>query len=477
MLSSSMNKLLLALLATAAVAHRAAAAPSIVVEAYDGDRPADAATLLAPVTAELTRRGYLAGDGLAGAIDQQVSRAAGTLSASQAADAQTLVGQGYDHFINGEYAEALAKEQQALAVYAAAPATLSREPSLREQEWKAWLVAARSSELLGKGEDAFRLMAEAIRAMPDRAVNTSEFDPSVKALHKKVKDELARQGAGSLDIKVDDATAVIFVDERFAGTGAVSLDGLLPGRYRVYVARGEEPGRVREIDVPAKGRAALVVPWVIDGALRTRPGYVGLERSDNALDAAVRLGRALAAKQVVVLSVRAIEGHRSITAYAIGTESQTKIYGAVQLEPVSPAAAVLTKLGAMLAGDKVDVPGLITHEPSPVRTRRVVGQRPSAMHTLKWVFGAGALVALGTGGALIAIDGGPTPGQLRQPEYHQTKNLGIGVAAGGAALAAVAIYMFATDHPVDIEADVAPGVTLAPSIGPDGVGFALAGSF
>lgn len=474
-----MIKLLLPLLITAAFARTSAAAPaSIVVEAYDGARPADAATLLAPITAELTRRGYLAGDALGAAIDEHVSRAAGTLSASQSADAQKLVAQGYDHFINGDYAQAIAKEQQALAIYAAAPATLSREPALREQELKAWLVAARSSEVLGNGEDAFRAMAEAIRTMPDRPVNTAEFDPSVKALYKKVKDELVRQGAGALEIKVDDPTAVIFVDERFVGTGAVSLDGLLPGRYRVYVAKGEQPGRVREIDLPAKGHATVEIPWVIDGVLRTAPGYVGLERSgDGALDAAVRLARALAAKQVVVLGIRTLDGRRTITAYAISTESQSKIYGAVQLEPVSPPPPVLAKLGALLAGDKVDVPGLITREPAPTHTRRVIGQRPSALHTLKWIVGAGALVALGSGGALIAIDSEPSPGAPRQAEYHQTKNLGLGVAAGGAALAIAAIYMFTADHPVDVEAEVAPGVTLAPAIAPDSVGFAVSGRF
>jgi hypothetical protein len=472
-----MSKLALVSFTLLALTRAAAAAPSIVVEAYDGERPADAASLLAPVTAELAHRGFLAGDALAATVERDVSRSAGTLSASQSADAQKLVAQGYDHFINGEYPQALAKEQQALAIYAAAPATLAKEPALRDLDFKAMVVAARSSEVLGSGEDAFRYMAEAIRTIPDRPINAAEFDPQVKALYKKVKDELLRQGAGTLEIKVDDPTAVIFVDERFVGTGAVKLDGLLPGRYRVYVAKGEAPGRVREVELPAKGHAAVDVPWAIDGLLRTRGAYVGLEGADGALDAAVRLGRALGAKSVVVLGLRTVEDRRSIVAYAISTESQNKIYGAVQVEPVSPPPAVLTKLAALLAGDKVDAAGIITKEPAPVRTRRVIGQRPSALHKLKWVFGVGALAALGTGGALIAIDNKPAPGGARMADYHDTKNLGIGVAAGGAALAAVAIYMFVADHPVDVEAEVAPGVTLAPSVSPDGVGFAVLGRF
>ncbi|HTL84069.1 MAG TPA: hypothetical protein VL856_02735 [Acidimicrobiia bacterium] len=460
-----------------ALARVAAAGPSIVVESSPAERPADAGAIFAPVYEALDKRGFLVGDKLGGAIDDKIAKAAGTLSASRSADAQKLVAQGYDDFINGDYDKAIDHETQALTIYASAPATLAKESGLRDLQFKALIVAARSSEALGKGEDAFRDMAEAMRMIPDRPINASEFDPSVKALYKKVKDELVRQGAGTLEIKVDDANAVIFVDERFVGTGAVKLDGLLPGRYRVYVAKGEQPGRTREIEVPAKGHASVDVTWGIDGVLRTRPGYVGIEGAENELDSAVRVARALGASRVVVLGLRTIDGRRSIVAFAISTESQNKIYGAVQLEPVSPPPAVLEKLAALMAGDKVDATGIITKEPPPVRTRRVIGQRPSAMHKLKWVFGAGALVALGTGGALIAIDDAPQPDTPRKPDYNDTKTLGLGVAAGGLALAAVAVYMFTADHPVDVEAEVAPGVSLAPVIAPDSVGFAVAGRF
>jgi hypothetical protein len=454
------------------------AAKTIVVEAYAGARPADAEALLAPVYAELGKRGFVEGDALNGVLDASVSRAAGELSASQSAEAQKAVAQGYDSFINGDYQKAIDAEQKALALYATAPATLAKESALRDLEFKALVVAGRSEEVLGDGESAFKLIAEAIRMMPDRPFNSAEFDPSVKALYRKVKDALAQQGAGTLEVKVDDATAVVFVDERFVGTGEVKLDGLMPGRYRVYVAKGEQPGRVREVELPAKGHASVDVPWEIDGALRTRAGYVGIEApEDSQIDAAVRMARALAAPRVIVLGIRTVEDRRSIVAYSIATESQNKVYGAVQLEPVSPPATTLARLAALLAGDKVDDAAIITKEPPPARTRRVIGQRPSAVHKLKWVFGAGALAAIGTGVALVAIDDKPAAGGARMATYHDTKNLGLGVGVGGAVLAAVAIYMFSTDHPVDIEAEVAPGVSLAPAIGPDSIGFALGGRF
>ena len=33
------------------------------------------------------------------------------------------------------------------------------------------------------------------------------------------------------------------------------------------------------------------------------------------------------------------------------------------------------------------------------------------------------------------------------------------------------------DHPVDVEAEVAPGVSLSPAIAPDEIGFAVSGRF
>src|SRR5262249_7634762 len=107
-----------------ALAHVASAEPggAIVVEAYEGEVPADAAALLKPMYEELNKRGFVTQDKLGALIDHAVSRSAGQLSASQSAEAQRLVEEGFEHFIDGDYAKALVSEQSALALYQAAPA-------------------------------------------------------------------------------------------------------------------------------------------------------------------------------------------------------------------------------------------------------------------------------------------------------------------------------------------------------------------
>lgn len=231
----------------------------IVVEAYEGERPSDAATLLAPVYNELRNRAYVLGQPLVSELNGRVSRDGGVLTASQIVDAERQVESAFQHFIDGDYARALAQAQTAIATYDAAPAQLARESALRDLRYKALLIAARSAEVQGHQQDAFALMAEVIRSFPDRPVASSQFDPKVSALYHSVKEELDRQGTCSLEVKVDDSTATVFVDEQFAGAGGAKLGPIAPGHYRIYVAKGQEPGRVHLIDCQPGGLASTSI--------------------------------------------------------------------------------------------------------------------------------------------------------------------------------------------------------------------------
>src|SRR5262245_34319909 len=167
--------------ASVAAAH--AATDRIVVEVYEGNRPADAAAVLAPVYAELAKRGYAQGPDLVSAVDRGISRDGGALSAGQVVEAQRQVDDAFQKFVDGSYPRSLDEARAALALYASAPGQLAREPALRDLRYKALIIAARSSEVNGAGEDAFAFMAEAIRSFPDRPINNAQFDPSVSALY------------------------------------------------------------------------------------------------------------------------------------------------------------------------------------------------------------------------------------------------------------------------------------------------------
>jgi hypothetical protein len=471
------HRLFSALVVTCALGRAVAAAPAVVLESYAGPRPADADQVLKPVYAELGKRGFVLGPKLVTIIGETLSHGASQLTATQAIDAQRIVEDGYQKFIDGDYAAAVAAEDRALAIYAAA--LVPNPDPLRKLQWKAMVVVARSHEVLGHGEDAFRVMAEAIRTFPDAVVTSAEFDPQVIALHRRVKQELARQGTGALEVRVDDSAAVVFVNERFAGTGTAKLDGLPVGRYRIYVAKGEVAGRVHEVEVAAGGHATVDIAWSVDGVLRTDDSYAGLEvplgqDTSGEIGAAIKVARAVGAKSVVVLGIRAVEGRRSVIAYAVSTESQNKVFGAVQLEPIDPGADTLTKLAALVAGDKsASVSGIITREPV-VANRQLVGLRHGGLHRVKWIVGGVAIAALAAGGTLIALDNVPDAGTTRGTNYRETKKPGIGVGIGGAVVAVVAIYMFATDRDVPVESTK---VAVTPVWTGDTIGLALGGRF
>jgi len=476
-------------LARVAGADVAATAAPIAIESYEGERPADAETLLRPIYTELARRGFVVGDALVAQIERTESRSADQLSASASVEAQRYVDQGYQSFVDGDYAAAVASVTRALELYATAPGQMGRESALRDLQFRALLVAARSYEVLGQGEEAFGTMAEAIRTFPDRHVSGAEFGPQVNALYRRVRDALAKQGTGSLEIKVDDPAAVLFVNERFVGTGAVKLDQLVPGPYRVYVAKGGQPGRLHAVQVNAGAPSVVSLSWDIDGALRTRAGYAGLEfarggGTDQEIALATRLARELGARRVVILGVRQLDRHRAVVGWSISTESQTKVFGGVQIEPVDPAPETLAKLGALLGGDKnVDTRDLITTPPRPRVAREaaaLAGPPGRPFKVLKWLTAGAGVAVLGTGGVFIAIDEDDPPVDPSHPraEKHlETLKPGIGMAVGGAVLLGIGVYMFIADAGGSggAEEERGPAFSIAPTDG--GLSFAVSGHF
>ncbi len=485
-----MRQVLAIVLLTCAAARAHAGGPDrIAVVAGTGDPSATDAAVLAPVLDELGKRGYEQGTALSADIDARISRADGVLSASQVVEGQKDVDDAYQRFIDGEYPRAQSSARAALTIYDAASGQLAREPALRDLRYKALIVAARSSEINGAGEDAFALMAEAIRSFPDRAINPAQFDPSVNALYRRVKEELAKQGAGSLEVKADDPAATIFVDEQFVASGDAKLDHTPPGHYRIYVSKGANAGRVREVDVAPGAAVSVSVPWSIDGALRTTKTSVALSLdadagTDAEVQSAVRLGHVLGAHTVVVVSVRSINGRRAIAGYSINVESQTRAFAAVQVEPVAPSPATISKLAALLAGDKgVGGAELITVEPV---------DRPPAGggHPL----GGKRVVALGLGAIAVGSLVGAVAFELSsRSTYDQSKvevddakqnalydsankkyKYAQGFAVGGLVCAAAATYLWFTGVPRD-ESD--RGVAFVPAPTPDGVGFVVSGRF
>lgn len=455
-------RLALACLTLLALAGPAAAGPPIVIESFRGDRPADAEPWLAPVRAELVRRGFLAGPALAAALADR-SRSIRPLTASEALAAKAAVDRAYDHLIEGEYAEAVGSAKRALTLYEAA--ALTREPAMRDLQYRALLIVARAHEALGRRDDSIAAMAEAIRTFPDRTVSTAEFDPRVRDLQRRVRQALLAQGTGSLDLRADDPAAVLFVNDRFVGTGVARVDDLPAGTYRVHAARDARIGGVHAVTVAPGAVASLTVPWQLESALRADAAGVTLDADTAEREHALasRLARSLDAPRVVILTVRTVGGRRAVAGQTVVTATGARAFAAIQVEPVEPAPASLAALGAFLAGARVDTSDLILREPGPATP----AAEPWHHDTVGWTLtGSGAALLAGSVATVWSARGLQSDAN-REPVESTRRDLrdradsrllaGGALASVGAALViAGAVRLVLTDDAPAVQLVVAP---------------------
>lgn len=478
---------LLAVLAASALVATDAKADPIVLEAYGGARPADADRLLEPVMAELARAGFPAPREVGRRVGEQLSRSGRQLSPDELTTAMRAIESGYKKFVGGQYAEAVTEIDRGLRPLQASPATIAGKQDRRELVLKGLIGLSLAHKRLGRQAEATAAMAELLRSFPDKEISYKDYGPEPRDFFKQVQGDLAREGRGSLAVDVDDDRAVVFVNERYAGVGDVTVSDLYPGAYRVFVQQGDELGRVHDVKVEAGATANVSVSWALDAALES-DGAAALVFADE--DArreleprhAVRVARALGAPSVVVLGIRDNRGRRSVVGAVYTADSTRPLRsGAVAVEPVAPSASRLEALARLLAGDEVaaDLVAPLNEESGEAAKDDGGGggggggARP--FRAWKWVAtGAGALAIAG-GVVLIAVhepeymDDGS-----RNPSARATRTAGIITASAGAAVAALGIYFFIRDRSDAAEADTA--VSVAPA-GDDGAALVLFGSF
>lgn len=471
----------LTVLATAATESRA---DPIVLEAYGGARPADADRLLDPVMAELARAGFPAPGEVGRRIDEQLSRSGRRLPADQLAAAMSAIDGGYKKFVGGQYAEAVTEIERGLAPLQAAPATLAGKAERREAMMRGLVGLALAQRRLGRQTEATASMAELLRSFPDKEISYKDYGPEPRDFFKQVQTDLGREGRGTLAVDVDDDRAVVFVNERYAGVGDVTVSDLYPGTYRVFVQQGDELGRVHPIKVESGATATVAVSWALDAALESDRRAALLFADEDArreLEArhAVRVARALGAPSVVVLGIRDNRGRRSVVGAVYTADSTRPLRsGAVAVEPVAPTAARLEALARLLAGDEAAADLVAPlNESSPdgdadADADADDGGASRPLRVWKWVALGAGVAAVAGGVVLIAIhqpefmDDGS-----RNPSARETRTAGIATASAGAAVAALGVYFFIRDRR---DADDT-AVSVAPTS--DGAAFVLSGRF
>jgi hypothetical protein len=464
----------MAVLALLAVLPGAAAAGDmVVVESYAGDRPADAAEVLAPLYAGLAEVGAVPAAELVDALHDRLSRPARAAEGAGFAAAAALVEKGYDgHWLSGEFEPAIVALGRAVGEIDADPGALADVPARRDLRLKALVGIALANKRLGNAEAAVRAMAEVIRSFPDRDFNRSLFGPEAHDLYREVAADVARLPAGTLRVDVDDDAVVVFVNDRFAGTGSLAAE-LPPGRYRVYVKKGNRDGRRHDVDVHSGETSRLSVSWRLDAALRTA-GAATLAFETEAARAhdetalAIRVARAAGADSVAVIGIREHEGRRAVVGSLLSLDSGSQTRGAtLALEPVRPGPDGVRALVRYLALGEPSDAIIVT------RTARPPPPRARSLRSWKWLTLATGTAAVATGAVLVSIDG-PILDDAgnHTPDQYDTATPGYVLAGAGIALVATGVILWLRDDPADERATT---VTVLPT--DDGASIGLAGSF
>jgi hypothetical protein len=448
-----MRSYVVAALILAAVPARAG---GIVLEAYTGDRAADANRLLGPVLDELAARGFAAGDTVSRQIDAQVSRAA-DVSGGLPADFAAQVDRGFRAWVGGKFDEAIKVLVPLVDTAHANSGAFVRDPGLREPLNKALIVLAIAQLRTGDPSAAKSTFGEVLRSFPESQVSRGTYGPEAADLFDQVKRDMAAAGKGKLTVKGDDG-AVVFVDEVFRGTSTTEL---APGEYRVTVMLNNKPSRSHRVVVKAGAETTISIDARLDQTIHTN-GWTGLlfaneaDRDAHEAPFAAKLATSVGASAVAVVGIEQVRGRPAIVGSLVSLSSGREIRRAsVAMEP-DPSTDRLRALARYLAGEEpaggIDVQPLEAQPKANAETGHVDVVTHDDHHGggrwggWKWTTGAIGVAGLGTGAVLFALNGScsntPPAGQLCR--VYDTRNAAIGALAGGAVFAGISIYLFAT---------------------------------
>jgi hypothetical protein len=421
--------------------------PIWVLEAHVGERPADAAALLAPLLGELEARGFAVGPAAVTARLGGRAPRPGLLDPGRtAAEIAQLADTGFEAYTRGRFADAEAVLRRAITEVHRNPALLVLDTSNLNVTFKILVGLALSQAKRGDARASDETMAELIRAFGLQPIRRTDYGPEAEQRYRAVLRQVQAAARGSLTIAVDHEQAVIFVDGQIRGVGAAELRDLVPGRYRVYVQVPATPGRHYELDVAPNAHAELRVDWELDAALWIGDGWVGWRFATEAdlrrlPELAARRARAWGdAAWVAVVGVARHDG--ALRAIGALYDARGGLVREGEVALATGAAPRLRALARFLDEGVADGGVAVI---APARRAVALAAEPEARARAGMpvapplLIGAGA-AALVAGGVLYALDQDPatTPARV----YRNTAPAAVAVSTAGLAALGMGVWLW-----------------------------------
>lgn len=284
--------IVLALAAASSPAH----ADRIAVEAYVGNRPADADRVLAPIRPILERHGFVvAADALTKRFESHVWRSGGTKSTGPAM--YKKIETGIREFEDAKLSAA-DTIKAGIDVARANPIAWANEPKYRDEVRRGLLYYAlalnlrakesrrSSSRTKGSSDRAIAdeqardaAMDDLLLNFPSQVIKADEFGDQAEALYLDASKRARQNGGGSIELDVDDPNVIVYVDET-QQPRKTTIGNVVAGRHRVLVVSAAE-SREYVIDVVANHRSTVIVRWNLDTVLKLGPWVGFVYTSDN----------------------------------------------------------------------------------------------------------------------------------------------------------------------------------------------------
>lgn len=429
----------------------ASAGLPILLESYAGNRSREAAGYVDQLLATLGGEGTLRrGAALRQEIESHLSRGP---ESGATADPTRAVEKGRRHFLEGEFDAAISELEGARAALLNNVSRLASDQALRGTLYRGLLFLAHAYLRGKRGEKATERIGEVIRSFPDRDLSLvqTQFGPELVTLFRKVRNELGKQGRGTLVVTTAPPGCLVFLDERFVGVSPVRVVDLYAGRYRVYVQHQQRQGRVHEVTV-RQGEQALRIHFELDSVLRTEP-WVGFRFADLAAQdrsearLAAELGQALDASSVLLVGFRPHQGRKALVGTTLSPITGRLRTAIVVVEPAPPSPTTISALGRFLldgqTGEGLIIPSSPRAGPPPTD-----GGFFSA-RVFKWVTLGVAAACLASGITLLVLDGRGSCGDTgthRCPETYNTLVPGAVLTAAGGLAAGGSGFLFYWDR-------------------------------
>lgn len=455
-------------LATSAVAVSVllpvSARADVLLETYEGERPADASKILAPLRAELQAHGILAnptsiiahvGDALplAGVTDPALT----TVAIVEKVDAAT------NKVAHEQFAPALVLFDAVRDLVHDNPVLVVTDGASPGWLTKAYAQMALAHDRLGQRDQAAEALTEQIRSHPERPITSGDFGPEVEKLYTATRKSYERLPHGSFLVSVDRPDAQIFIGYVGRGRGGSFTGDFGPGTYPVLVQEGGIARRyAKKIDPAHDPQTELRITWDLDSRFTATPDWIGAvwpRGNDRTLD----LARALAVRlpdhglKFVTIVVR--DGKRYVIAKTdVGIRMNGA--GACAIELGERDAEKLHALALCLeSGERTaDLVGVPTATPAPPPVAPApAGARPESHD--ESVLQPVLIGGLGAG--VGAVGSGIYAAVITDGSVHEHRGLGVVLISSGVVVSAACLYLIHRTSGAG-SATSAPTVSLTP---------------